>query len=87
MNATNELIQNLQKLHTTELGAGRIRKNLSLKIEPVETEAVVEWCRAKIESSEASIVRRGKNWYVTVDGCIITINAYSYTIITAHMKK
>lgn len=87
MNATNELIQNLQKLHTTELGAGRIRKNLSLKTEHVGTEAVVEWCRAKIESSEASIVRRGKNWYVTVDGCIITINAYSYTIITAHVKK
>lgn len=87
MNATNELIQNLQKLHTTELGTGRIRKNLSLKTEHVEKEAVVEWCRAKIESSEASIVRRGKNWYVTVDGCIITINAYSYTIITAHVKK
>lgn len=87
MNIGNELIQNLQKLHTTELGAGRIRKNLSLKTEHMETEAAVEWCRAKIESSEASIVRRGKNWYVTVDGYIITINAYSYTIITAHVKK
>ena len=58
-----------------------------MKSNLTRTEAAVEWCRAKIESSEAGIVRRGKNWYVTVDGCIITINAYSYTIITAHVKK
>lgn len=75
----NELLTNLDKLHTTDLGVLRIRKNLS-----IDTEDVIAWCREKILSADADIVRKGKNWYVSVDGCIITVNAYSHTIITAH---
>lgn len=77
-----ELLQNLDRLHTTELGAARVRKNLSL-----HTDDVVGWCREKIRCEEALISRRGKNWYVAVDGCEITVNAYSYTVITAHVIK
>ncbi len=77
-----ELLNKLDKLHTTELGAIRIRRNLSL-----DTEDVVLWCQTKIKSDNAVITRKGKNWYVNVDGCIITVNAYSYTIITAHKEK
>lgn len=79
---TNELLENLDKLHTTELGVIRIKKNLSL-----ETDIAVDWCREKIKSANAVISRKGKNWYVSVDGCVITVNAYSYTIITAHKDK
>lgn len=75
----NELLNNLEKLHTTELGIVRIKKNLSL-----DAENVVEWCKTKIMLPYADITRNGKNWYVHVDGCIITVNAFSYTIITAH---
>lgn len=82
MNTGNELLQYLDKLHTTELGVVRIRRNLSL-----DTDKVVDWCKSKIEAHNAFIIRRGKNWYVNVDDCIITINAYSYTIITAHKEK
>ena len=78
----NSLIENLEKLHTTELGNRRIQKNLSLT-----TDKAVDWCKDKINSSEASVSRTGKNWYVEADGCVITINAYSYTIITAHKKN
>lgn len=74
-----ELLDNLDKLHTTELGIERIKRNLSL-----ETDNVIGWCKNKISSENAAIVRKGKNWYITVDGCMITVNAYSYTIITAH---
>lgn len=74
-----ELIQNLDKLHATELGVGRIKKNLSLDVDDV-----VNWCSGKILSSNAIIVRRGKNWYIDIDDCEITVNACSYTIITAH---
>ena len=74
----NDLITNLEKLHTTELGAARIEKNLELK-----TEDVVNWCKRKTENAE-NIIRRGKNWYVYAGNCVITINAHSYTIITAH---
>ncbi len=76
-----DLIKNLDKIHTTELGALRIRKNLSL-----DTLDIISWCKNKVQNAE-SIDRKGKNWYVDVDGCILTINAYSFTIITAHKKK
>lgn len=78
----NELLANLDKLHTTELGVVRIKRNLSL-----ETDDVVEWCRKKAGLSQAVITRNGKNWYVSIEGCVITVNAYSYTIITAHKEK
>ena len=76
------LLANLDKLHTTDLGILRIRKNLSL-----DAEDVVSWCKDKITAENADITRKGKNWYIAVDGCMITVNAYSYTIITAHRKK
>ena len=76
-----ELLQNLNKLHTTPMGVDRIRRNLGLG---VEIKDVVTWCKNQIESPEANITRTGKNWYCTIGGCIITVNAYSYTIITAH---
>lgn len=78
----NELLANLDRLHTTELGVVRMKKNLSL-----DAENVVEWCKSKICLANAEITREGKNWYIVVDDCIITVNAYSYTIITAHKKK
>ena len=79
----NDLIENIEKLHTTPMGVDRIRRNLSLGEEVGD---VVAWCRKKILDDNAIITRRGKNWYVTIDGCIITVNAYSYTIITAHKE-
>ena len=82
MSAPNELLNNLDKLHTTELGVVRIKKNLSL-----DTDDVVGWCRKKINSDNSVITRNGKNWYVHIDACKITVNAYSYTIITAHKEK
>lgn len=82
MKEDSELLKNLDKLHTTELGVERIKRNLSL-----DTEDVVEWCKTKINSAHAAITRSGKNWYVNVDKYILTVNAYSYTIITAHKEK
>jgi len=41
----------------------------------------------KIKKENCAIAREGKNWYATVDGQIFTVNAYSYTIITAHRCK
>ena len=73
------LLDNIAKIHTTKMGVDRIRRNLSLA--DVD---VVEWCKSRILSKDAIISRQGKNWYVTIDGCVITVNASSYTIITAH---
>lgn len=78
---SNDLLSNLDKVHTTEMGIERIKRNLSL-----HTDDVVEWCKNKMKSSSANITRNGKNWYVNVENCTITVNAYSYTIITAHKE-
>lgn len=75
-------MNNLDKLHTTELGVVRIKRNLSLDIDDV-----VEWCKNKINSSGAVISKNGKNWYTSTDNYILTVNSYSYTIITAHKEK
>lgn len=78
----SELLNHLDELHTTELGMERIKKNLSL-----DTDDVIAWCKDKISSTYAIVTRRGKNWYVNADNLVITVNAHSYTIITAHREK
>ena len=80
----NDLLENIEKLHTTTMGVKRIRRNLELSD---DVKDVVEFCRQKILGDKAAITRQGKNWYVKIDGCVITVNAYSYTIITAHFQK
>ena len=79
----NELLENIEKLHTTPMGVERIRRNLSLGD---DVKDVVAFCQQKILDDKAEITRQGKNWYVKIDGRIITVNAYSYTIITAHKE-
>ena len=77
----DNLLNNMDKIHTTELGIVRIKRNLEL-----ETNDVVKWCKNKIKK-ENKIYKKGKNWYVSGKEFIITINAHSHTIITAHKNK
>ena len=76
-----ELTDNIDKIHTTIMGKERIRKNLEL-----DDVDVVDYCKTKIMDKNALITRKGKNCYVSTDGCVITVNAHSYTIITAHKE-
>ena len=78
----NDLIENIAKLHTTEMGTERIKRNLQIDVTDV-----VQWCRKRILAQNAIIERKGKNWYIAIDDCIITVNAHSYTIITAHKNS
>ena len=80
--APNGLIPNLGKLHTTALGVQRIKRNLCL-----DTDDIVSWCREKIQEPNSNIIRKGKDWYIKTSCCGITVNACSYTIITAHRQK
>lgn len=82
MNSKKVLINNLDKIHTTEMGVSRIRRNLNL-----EDVDVVDYCIEVIKDFECKIERCGKNYYCYKDNIVITVNAYSYTIITAHLKK
>ena len=76
------LLDNIDNVHTTEMGIDRIKKNLKLDIVNV-----VEYCKNKVLDKNCNIYKQGKNWYCEIDNIIITINSYSYTIITAHAKK
>ncbi len=78
----NILLQNINKIHTTALGINRIKKNLELK-----DEDVVTYCQNKIKDSNSIVTKKGKNYYVEIDNIIITINSYSYTIITVHKNR
>ena len=71
------LIENIDKIHTTEMGIGRIQKNLGISEEPVN------YCISKLKQDNAVVTKEGKNYYVNVDGIRITINSSSFTIITA----
>ena len=76
------LLNNIDKVHTTEMGIDRIKKNLKL-----DTDDVVEYCKNKVLDKKSLIYRKGKNWYIENGAIKITINASSYTIITAHIIK
>ena len=78
----SELILHLDKLHTTGLGAERIKRNLL-----IEVKDVVKYCYNLISKENAVIERKGKNWYVSVENIKFTVNANSYTIITAHKES
>lgn len=83
MNKDKEiLLENLDKIHTTKLGVERIKKNLSL-----EKEDIIDYCLTKIKNKRSKISKKGKNYYIEIENLIITINSYSYTIITAHKTK
>ena len=75
------LIENIDKVHTTEMGVDRIKRNIGFG--DVD---VVAWCKEKILDNNSIIERHGKNWYVHIEGCVITVNASSYTIITCHKE-
>ena len=72
-----ELINNINKVHTTDMGVLRIKKNLNIDTD------VVEYCKDKILDKNCNIYKKGKNYYCEIDNIRITINSYSYTIITA----
>jgi hypothetical protein len=71
------------KIHTTPMGEERILRNLGLNVENV-----VDWCKSVVENApDTAFSRKGKNWYISCEDFVITINAHSYTIITAHKIK
>lgn len=82
MDDSMTLLSNIDKFHTTEMGAERIKRNLK-----IDTVDVVGYCKKKITDSSCSIYKQGKNWYCEIDNLKITVNSYSYTIITAHITK
>ena len=53
----------------------------------LDINGVVEYYKKKVLDKNSNIYKQGKNWYCEIDNIKITINSYSYTIITAHLIK
>lgn len=73
------LLDNINKIHTTPMGIDRIKKNTLIKGD------AVEYIKSVLPYS--IIYRKGKNYYCYYKNYLFTINAYSYTIITARKIK
>ena len=82
MKQKDELLANIEKIHTTPLGVGRIKKNLK-----IDSDNVVKYCIDLIKDERSIVTKNGKNFYVNIDDTEITVNSSSFTIITAHLKK
>ncbi len=76
----NDLLLNINRVHTTKLGLIRIGRNLHLN-----NIDVVSYCKEKILKRNCHIYKKGKNYYCEVDNIKITVNSSSYSIITAHI--
>ncbi len=76
-----KLLANLDKFHTTDLGKVRLQKHLLLR-----EENPVLWAKGFIQRSETKISHKEKNFYVSDNHIVLTINASSYTIITGHKE-
>lgn len=75
-------LDNIDKIHTTKMGADRIKRNLK-----IDSDDIVKYCKNKMLDKKCNIYKQGKNWYCEIENVKITINSYSYTIITAHIIK
>ena len=82
MNDKNMLLDNIEKIHTTELGMKRISNNLELDIADI-----INYCKSLLLNDKCRIYKKGKNFYCECADVLLTINSYSYTIITAHKIK
>lgn len=68
----------ISELHTTRLGEMRIMRNLHLD------RFDIDYIKGIITHVDAVFNRKGKNWYIMLDNICLTVNAYTFTIITAH---
>lgn len=76
-----ELLENIDRIHTTKLGVSRIKNNLELK-----NDDVITHCKEIILDENSVISKKGKNYYVNLGNIEITVNSSSFTVITAHLK-
>ncbi|AEB07517.1 GCN5-related N-acetyltransferase [Coriobacterium glomerans PW2] len=79
MGTKDDLIEKLDSIHTTELAAVRLSRNLGLGVYDVSN-----WCRSRILDPKTSVTLRGKNYLVHAPDAIITLNARTLTVTTAH---
>lgn len=76
------VISNIDKVHTTRLGKERIVNNIK-----IDENDIVDYLKNKIQDDKCNIFKRGKNYYCDIDDLRITLNSFNYCIITAHKRS
>lgn len=74
----------INKLHTTQRGFERIKRNLHLPFQ-MKDEAILSYCKAMLTNQNCQIQCKGKNLYCQFNSTLWVIHATCYTIITAHL--
>ena len=77
----NDLINNIDLIHTTKLGEERIKKNLNINGD------IILYIKKLLLNKNINIYKKGKNYYGEVNNIKVTINSYNFCIITAHRIK
>ena len=65
----------------TELGYIRVVNNLNLE----KNTDIIEYSKNMILDKDSKVYKANKNFYVDLNNVRLTINATTYTIITAHL--
>ena len=60
MKGENDITQNIDKIHTTSMGAECIRRNLDLQIDDI-----VSWCKDAVKRADI-IIGQGTNYCIVV---------------------
>lgn len=73
------LVEKIDKIHLTFLSEKRIKKNLR-----TDADDILLFCKTLITDKSSSVIKKGKNYYVSLNGITLTVNASTFTVITAH---
>lgn len=76
----DKLIDHLDDLHSTIMGYERIYKNTGIN-------DVVVFIKEAFRKHTASVLSKGKNYYILIDNFVFTIHRKCFTIITAHKRR
>ena len=75
MNEKEILINNINKIHTTNMGLDRIKKNLKL-----DNYDIIEYIKNIIKNKDTITYKKGKNYYCETDNIIILdLNGKQFT--------
>ena len=79
MDEKDILLTNIERIHTTELGEERLIENLRLA-----NKNPIRYVKDFLRNPKSHVYKKGKNFYCEYNHVRLTINAYTFTVITAH---
>ncbi|HBB05501.1 MAG TPA: conjugal transfer protein [Firmicutes bacterium] len=73
------LLANIERIHATERGEERLIQNLKLA-----NRNPIRYVKDVLRNPKSHVYKKGKNFYCEYNHVRLTINASTFTMITAH---